>query len=162
VAPDPVIAETEAEVEADTPVERMPNASSPRTAAELAPAAPSTANSQMPPDTTSDQASSLADELRDAPNPAAAESGSLAALVEQVQNLWMPPDELTQPLTYTLIFDADGTLTDVIPNDALSEQYRDRSGIPDAGTEWSPSVASQTVQLVLTPDGDVTIQEATP
>jgi hypothetical protein len=74
----------------------------------------------------------------------------------------MPPDELTQPLTYTLIFDADGTLTDVIPNDALSEQYRDRSGIPDAGTEWSPSVASQTVQLVLTPDGDVTIQEATP
>lgn len=87
---------------------------------------------------------------------------SLAALVEGMRDAWAPPDDLPQPLTYTLVFAADGTLTDVIPADDIAEQYRDLTGIPAVGTEWLPGGEPQQVQLVLYPDGAVEFQDVAP
>ncbi|NEQ44026.1 MAG: DUF4335 domain-containing protein [Leptolyngbya sp. SIOISBB] len=87
------------------------------------------------------------------------EPGSLADLVQQVRDRWMPPAELDQTLTYTLVLAADGTLVQVMPADALAAEYRDRTGIPVVGTEWLPSGAPQRILLLLKPNGDVEFQD---
>jgi hypothetical protein len=86
--------------------------------------------------------------------------GSLAALVQQVQERWHPPSDLTQTLTYTLVFAADGTLVEVIPGDDVAAEYRDRTGIPPVGTVGLPSGDPQRVLLLLRPNGEVEFQSA--
>ena len=68
---------------------------------------------------------SAAEAQRAVPSP---ESGSLGTLIQQVRDRWTPPTDLDQPLIYTLVFAADGTLVEVIPADALATAYRDRGG----------------------------------
>lgn len=87
------------------------------------------------------------------------EPGSFADLVQQVRDRWMPPADLDQTLTYTLVLAADGTLVEVMPADALATEYRDLTGIPVVGTEWLPSGAPQRILLLLKPNGDVEFQD---
>lgn len=91
-----------------------------------------------------------------------AEPDALMELVEQVRDRWEPPADLEQALTYTLVFAADGTLAEVVARDALAEQYRESSGIPAVGTEWLPSGDPRRVDLLLMPDGSVTLQDSAP
>ncbi|WP_204137580.1 DUF4335 domain-containing protein [Halomicronema sp. CCY15110] len=133
-----------------------------------APPAPATADA-MPaqPPANSEAAGNLTEETAEpfshaAPQRAANTSapGSLAALVQQIRDRWNPPSDLTQTLTYTLVFAADGTLVEVIPNDAVAAEYRDRTGIPPVGTVGLPSGDPQRVRLLLQPNGEVEFQSA--
>lgn len=87
---------------------------------------------------------------------------ALADLAEVIRDRWTPSDEIDQPLVYTLVFTADGTLSEVIPADALSEQYLDLAGIPEVGTEWLPTGTPTRVQLLLQPDGEVEFRDVEP
>lgn len=90
------------------------------------------------------------------------ETGSLADLVEQVRARWSPPVELDQPLSYTLVLAADGTLVEVIPDGDLAAEYRDRTGIPPTGTVWLSADAPQRVRLRLLPNGRVEFDQELP
>jgi len=87
---------------------------------------------------------------------------ALADLAEVIRDRWNPPDEIDQPLVYTLVFAADGTLSEVIPADALAEQYLSLAGIPEVGTEWLPTGDPPRVQLLLQPDGEVEFRDVEP
>ena len=88
------------------------------------------------------------------------EPRSLADLVQQVRDRWLPPIELDQTVIYTLVFAADGTLIEVIPADAVALEYRDRTGIPTAGTVRLATGESRRIRLLLKPDGDVELPDA--
>lgn len=84
---------------------------------------------------------------------------ALADVVQQVRDRWLPPADLDQTLTYTLVVAADGTLVEVIPADAVAAEYRDRTGIPAVGTAGLPAGDLQRILLLLKPNGDVELQE---
>ena len=86
---------------------------------------------------------------------------SLDILLATVRDRWTPPEGLEQTLTYTLVFDAAGTLVEVIPQNALAEQYRDRTGLPLLSAPDSPIEHPTTVELLLQPDGTVEMIDVT-
>ena len=87
---------------------------------------------------------------------------SLDILLATVRDRWAPPESLKQTLTYTLIFDAAGTLVEVIPQDALAEQYRDLTGLPLLSAPESSTDNSTTIELLFQPDGTVNMVDVTP
>ncbi|MGD1930395.1 MAG: DUF4335 domain-containing protein [Leptolyngbyaceae cyanobacterium] len=87
---------------------------------------------------------------------------SLAILLETVRDRWTPPDGLAQTLTYRLVLDATGTLVEVIPQDALAEQYRDRTGLPLLSTPDLPTDDTTILDLLFQPDGTVETVEIPP
>ena len=87
---------------------------------------------------------------------------SLAILLETVRDRWTPPDGLAQTLTYRLVFDAAGTLVEVTPQDALAEQYRDRTGLPLLSTPDLPTDDTTIIDLLFQPDGTVETVDVSP
>ncbi|MEO0986581.1 MAG: DUF4335 domain-containing protein [Cyanobacteria bacterium J06639_14] len=100
----------------------------------------------------------LPTELNEAPAIETATTGStLATLTDEISEQWNPPASLSQPLSYTLILKADGTLLESIPADDVADQYRDRAGLPAVGTQLITPAGAQQLRVLLYPNGDVQV-----
>ncbi|MEM1292376.1 MAG: DUF4335 domain-containing protein [Cyanobacteria bacterium P01_H01_bin.162] len=87
---------------------------------------------------------------------------ALDTLLKTLRDRWTPPEGLEQTLTYRLVFDADDMLVEVIPQDALAEQYRDRTGLPLLSTPDLPTDDATIIDLLFQPDGTVEMVNVTP
>ncbi|MGF1521327.1 MAG: DUF4335 domain-containing protein [Leptolyngbyaceae cyanobacterium] len=87
---------------------------------------------------------------------------SFATLAAEISEQWVPPADLTRTLTYTLTLKADGTLAEIIPNDDLAAQYRDRAGLPSLGTPILSSPSPSQLRVLLYPSGNAQVIPVAP
>jgi len=82
----------------------------------------------------------------------------LAEVKNYLQPRWQPPTELKEPLEYSLVLKANGTIERIIPITAAAGKYIERTGIPVIGANFVSPLESGNnarIRVILSPDGNV-------
>lgn len=84
------------------------------------------------------------------------------AIITEVRNYfkkpWKPPSDLKEPLHYSLVLNADGTIQQILPLNNAATQYIDRTNIPLPGSPLVTPVeegGKTGINLKFSPDGKV-------
>lgn len=82
----------------------------------------------------------------------------LAEVKNYLQPRWQPPADLKEPLEYSLVLKANGTIDRIIPITAAAGKYIERTGIPVIGANFVSPLESGNnarIRVILSPDGNV-------